>query len=230
MRNRFDEQLEQLNVGLIKMGALCEESIACAVKALFDEKTSEMITKVNDNEEETDHMEHDIEALCMKLLLHQQPVAKDLRCVSSALKMITDMERIGDQSQDIAEIAGFVHSTELAGKVHISDMANEAISMVTMSVDSFVRKDVKLAKAAIEADDKVDARFLEVKRELIELVRSDSGDAEYFMDLLMAAKYLERIADHATNIAEWVVYSINPSESSSPVFSTISPVSLSVNL
>ena len=208
MRNRFDEQLEQLNVGLIKMGALCEESIACAVKALFDEKTSEMITKVNDNEEETDHMEHDFEALCMKLLLHQQPVAKDLRCVSSALKMISDMERIGDQSQDIAEIAGFVHSTELAGKVHISDMANEAISMVTMSVDSFVRKDVKLAKAAIEADDKVDARFLEVKRELIELVRSDSGDAEYFMDLLMAAKYLERIADHATNIAEWVVYSI----------------------
>ena len=208
MRNRFDEQLEQLNVGLIKMGALCEESIACAVKALFDEKTSEMITKVNDNEEETDHMEHDIEALCMKLLLHQQPVAKDLRCVSSALKMISDMERIGDPSQDIAEIAGFVHSTELAGKVHISDMANEAISMVTMSVDSFVRKDVKLAKAAIEADDKVDARFLEVKRELIELVRSDSGDAEYFMDLLMAAKYLERIADHATNIAEWVVYSI----------------------
>ena len=208
MRNRFDEQLEQLNVGLIKMGALCEETIACAVKALFDEKTSEMITKVNDNEEETDHMEHDIEALCMKLLLHQQPVAKDLRCVSSALKMISDMERIGDQSQDIAEIAGFVHSTELAGKVHISDMANEAISMVTMSVDSFVRKDVKLAKAAIEADDKVDARFLEVKRELIELVRSDSGDAEYFMDLLMAAKYLERIADHATNIAEWVVYSI----------------------
>ena len=208
MRNRFDEQLEQLNVGLIKMGALCEESIACAVKALFDEKTSEMITKVNDNEEETDHMEHDIEALCMKLLLHQQPVAKDLRCVSSALKMISDMERIGDQSQDIAEIAGFVHSTELAGKVHISDMANEAISMVTMSVDSFVRKDVKLAKEAIEADDKVDARLLEVKRELIELVRSDSGDAEYFMDLLMAAKYLERIADHATNIAEWVVYSI----------------------
>ena len=191
MRNRFDEQLEQLNVGLIKMGALCEESIACAVKALFDEKTSEMIAKVNDNEEETDHMEHDIEALCMKLLLHQQPVAKDLRCVSSALKMISDMERIGDQSQDIAEIAGFVHSTELAGKVHISDMANEAISMVTMSVDSFVRKDVKLAKEAIEADDKVDARFLEVKRELIELVRSDSGDAEYFMDLLMAAKYLE---------------------------------------
>ena len=208
MRNRFDEQLEQLNVELIKMGALCEESIACAVKALFDEKTAEMISKVNENEEETDHMEHDIEALCMKLLLHQQPVARDLRCVSSALKMISDMERIGDQSQDIAEIAGFVHSTELAGKVHISDMANEAISMVTMSVDSFVRKDVKLAQQAIAADDTVDQLFLKVKQELIELVRGDSDEAEYFMDLLMAAKYLERIADHATNIAEWVVYSI----------------------
>lgn len=208
MRNRFDEQLEQLNIQLIKMGALCEESIACAVKALFDEKTAEMIDKVNDNETETDHLEYDIEALCMKLLLHQQPVAKDLRSVSSALKMISDMERIADQSQDIAEIAGFVHSTDLAAKVHISDMANEAISMVTMSVDSYVKKDVKLAQAAIDADDKVDARFIEVKQELIRLVRSDAEEAEYFMDLLMAAKYLERIADHATNIAEWVLYSI----------------------
>lgn len=208
MRNRFDEQLEQLNIQLIKMGALCEESIACAVKALFDEKTAEMIEKVNDNETETDHLEHDIEALCMKLLLHQQPVARDLRSVSSALKMISDMERIADQSQDIAEIAGFVHSTALAGKVHISDMANEAISMVTMSVDSYVKKDVKLAQAAINADDKVDARFIEVKQELIRLVRSDAEEAEYFMDLLMVAKYLERIADHATNIAEWVLYSI----------------------
>ena len=208
MRNRFDEQLEQLNIELIRMGALCEESIACAVKALFDEKTEEMIAKVNDNEIETDHMEHDIEALCMKLLLHQQPVAKDLRSVSSALKMISDMERIGDQSQDIAEIAGFVHSTNLAAKVHISDMANEAISMVTMSVDSFVKKDIELAQKAIDADDNVDRRFIEVKQELISLVRSDAEEAEYFMDLLMAAKYRDRIADHATNIAEWVLYSI----------------------
>lgn len=208
MRNRFDEQLEQLNVELIKMGALCEESIDCAIKALFDEKTEQMIDKVNENEVETDHMEHDIEALCMKLLLHQQPVARDLRSVSSALKMISDMERIADQSQDIAEIAGFVHSTDLAGRVHILDMAKEAMVMVTMSVDSFVKRDVTLAKKAIDADDKVDARFLEVKQELIGLVRSDAGEAEYFMDLLMVAKYLERIADHATNIAEWVLYSI----------------------
>ena len=208
MRNRFDEQLEQLNIQLIKMGALCEESIACAVKALFDERTSEMIDKVIENEIETDHMEHEIEALCMRLLLHQQPVARDLRSVSSALKMISDMERIGDQSQDIAEIAGFVHSTDLAGRVSISDMADKAISMVTMSVDSFVKRDVELAHAAIAADDEVDRLFLEVRNELIGMVRRDAEEAEYFMDLLMAAKYLERIADHATNIAEWVLYSI----------------------
>ena len=206
MRNRFDEQLEQLNIQLIKMGALCEESIACAVKALFDERTSEMIDKVNENEIETDHMEHEIEALCMRLLLHQQPVARDLRSVSSALKMISDMERIGDQSQDIAEIAGFVHSTDLAGRVSISDMADKAISMVTMSVDSFVKRDVDLAHAAIAADDEVDRLFLEVRNELIGLVRSDAEEAEYFMDLLMAAKYLERIGDHAVNIGEWVEY------------------------
>lgn len=208
MRNRLDEQLERLNTELIKMGALCEESIACAVKALFDEKSSLNIDKVNANEEEIDHLERDIEALCMKLLLQQQPVAKDLRTVSSALKMISDMERIGDQSQDIAEISKFVHSTDLAGKVHISEMATEAIKMVTTSVDSFVKKDLKLAQRAIDMDDKVDRLFLEVKKELTELVRDDASDAEYFLDLLMAAKYLERIGDHATNIAEWVQFSI----------------------
>lgn len=208
MRNHLNEQLEQLNVELIKMGALCEESIACAIKALFGEETAGMTEKVNRNEEETDHLEREIEALCMKLFLRQQPVARDLRTVSSALKMISDMERIGDQSQDIAEIAGFVHSKNLAGKVHISDMATEAAKMVTMSVDSFVKKDLLLAQRAIDSDDKVDALFVEVKKELTELVRNDTEEAEYFMDLLMAAKYLERIADHAVNIAEWVMFSI----------------------
>ena len=208
MRNRFDEQLEQLNVELIKMGALCEESISCAVKALFDEKSSMMIEKVNANEQDIDHLERDIEALCMKLLLQQQPVAKDLRTVSSALKMISDMERIGDQSQDIAEIAGFVHSTNLAGKVHISEMATEAVKMVTTGVDSFVKKDLALAQRTIDMDDNVDRLFLEIKTELVDLIREDTKDAEYFLDLLMAAKYLERIGDHATNIAEWVIFSI----------------------
>ena len=208
MRNRLDEQLEKLNVELIKLGALCEESISCAVKALFDEKSSAMIEKVNANEEEIDHLERDIEALCMKLLLQQQPVAKDLRVISSALKMISDMERIGDQSQDIAEIAGFVHSTNLAGKVHISEMATEAVKMVTTGVDSFVKKDSSLAQRTIDMDDNVDRLFVEVKNELVGLIREDAQDAEFFLDLLMAAKYLERIGDHTTNIAEWVIFSI----------------------
>ena len=207
MRNRFDEQLEQLNVGLIKMGALCEESIACAVKALFDEKTSEMITKVNDNEEETDHMEHDIEALCMKLLLHQQPVAKDLRCVSSALKMISDMERIGDQASDIAEITRDIEDSPVISHVPIAEMARSAIGMVTDSIDSFVRKNLGLAQEVIRKDDEIDRMFLEVKDELIRRIgQGDSG--ETCMDLLMIAKYFERIGDHACNIAEWVEYSL----------------------
>ena len=208
MRNRFDEQLWQLNSLLIKMGALCEESIACAIKALFGTETERNTAKVNENEVETDHLEREIETLCMKLILHQQPVASDLRTVSSALKMISDMERIADQSQDIAEIAGFVHSADLAGRVHISDMAKEAAMMVTMSVDSFVKRDFALAQKVIDSDDKVDGLFVEVKNELTALVRTDSEDAEELMDMLMAAKYLERIADHATNIAEWVKYSI----------------------
>ena len=208
MRNRFDEQLWQLNSQLIKMGALCEESIACAIKALFGTETERNTAKVNENQVETDHLEREIETLCMKLILHQQPVASDLRTVSSALKMISDMERIADQSQDIAEIAGFVHSADLAGRVHISDMAKEAATMVTMSVDSFVKRDFALAQKVIDSDDKVDGLFVEVKNELTALVRTDSDDAEELMDMLMAAKYLERIADHATNIAEWVKYSI----------------------
>lgn len=208
MRIRFYEQLEQLNVELIRMGALCEESISCAVKALFDENSEAMIARVNANEEEIDHLEREVESLCMKLLLRQQPVAGDLRAISSALKMISDMERIGDQSQDIAELAEFIRSSELAGKVHISEMAKETVNMVTTGVESFVRKDSGLAQKTIDMDDNVDRLFLEVKNELIALIREDAEDAEYYLDLLMAAKYLERIGDHATNIAEWVNFSI----------------------
>lgn len=208
MRIRFYEQLEQLNVELIRMGALCEESISCAVKALFDENSESMIARVNANEEEIDHLEREVESLCMKLLLRQQPVAGDLRAISSALKMISDMERIGDQSQDIAELAEFIRSSELAGKVHISEMAKETVNMVTTGIESFVRKDSGLAQKTIEMDDNVDRLFLEVKNELIALIREDAEDAEYYLDLLMAAKYLERIGDHATNIAEWVNFSI----------------------
>lgn len=208
MRIRFYEQLEQLNVELIRMGALCEESISCAVKALFDENSEAMIARVNANEEEIDHLEREVESLCMKLLLRQQPVAGDLRAISSALKMISDMERIGDQSQDIAELAEFIRSSELVGKVHISEMAKETVNMVTTGIESFVRKDSGLVQKTIDMDDNVDRLFLEVKNELIALIREDAEDAEYYLDLLMAAKYLERIGDHATNIAEWVNFSI----------------------
>ena len=155
------------------MGALCEESIACAVKALFDEKTSEMITKVNDNEEETDHMEHDIEALCMKLLLHQQPVAKDLRCVSSALKMISDMERIGDQADDIAEILLCRAGRPLSAGDTLRDMARATIRMVSESVDAYVRQDVDLAQQVIAADDEVDGYFDRIKAHLIDRIAKD---------------------------------------------------------
>ena len=207
MRNRFDRQLEKLNTELINMGALCEDAMTCAVHAIFD-KDEALIEKAEERERQIDQMERDVENLCMRLLLQQQPVARDLRIISSALKMISDMERIGDQSQDIAEIAGFVHSTNLAGKVHISEMATEAVKMVTTGVDSFVKKDLSLAQRTIDMDDNVDRLFVEVKNELVGLIREDAQDAEFFLDLLMAAKYLERIGDHATNIAEWVIFSI----------------------
>ena len=210
MRNRFDEQLEQLNVGLIKMGALCEESIACAVKALFDEKTSEMITKVNDNEEETDHMEHDIEALCMKLLLHQQPVAKDLRCVSSALKMISDMERIGDQAADIGEITIKLANQPYIKKLeHINQMASETMLMLIRSIEAYVEKDMGKARKVIAYDDVVDDLFEKVRDDLIAMIQADSANGEQAADLLMVAKYFERIGDHATNIAEWVIFALD---------------------
>lgn len=207
MRSKFDEQLEYLNVELIKMGALCEEAISSAIKALLD-NDREMSRKARDTDREIDQKERDIESLCLKLLLQQQPVARDLRMISSALKMISDMERIGDQASDIAEITEFISSSEMQGRVHIRDMALSAINMVTESIDSFVKKDMALAEHVIQSDDMVDSLFTQVKAELISLIQSDNGSAEGSMDLLMIAKYLERIGDHATNIAEWVLFSI----------------------
>ena len=207
MRSKFDEQLEYLNVELIKMGALCEEAISSAIKALLDDDR-EMSRKARDTDREIDQKERDIEALCLKLLLQQQPVARDLRVISSALKMITDMERIGDQAADIAEITSFIIGSNAQGRIHLRDMALAAINMVTESIDSFVKKDMALAEHVIQADDVVDALFLKVKTELISLIQNDNGGAETYLDLLMIAKYLERIGDHATNIAEWVLFSI----------------------
>lgn len=207
MRNRFDGQLLRLNDELIIMGALCEEAISAAAKYLAegDESLKENIIEID---RQIDGKERDIEDLCMRLLLCQQPVAKDLRTVSSALKMISDMERIGDQASDIAEIAGFVTKSGIGSKVHIADMARATIKMVTESIESFVKKDVSAAESVIKHDDVVDGLFEKVKNELISAVLNESDKAEALIDLLMIAKYFERIGDHAENIAEWVIYSI----------------------
>lgn len=206
MRDKFNEQLEQLNVELIKMGALCEEAISAAAKALLEGDAALRETAAA-AEREIDQKERDIESLCMKLLLQQQPVARDLRTISSALKMISDMERIGDQAADIAEITRDIADNSIKDLVPIGDMARATIKMVTDSVDSFVRKDLGLAEAVISSDDVVDDLFLQVREELIRRIgMGDSG--EVCIDLLMIAKYLERIGDHAVNIAEWVEYSL----------------------
>lgn len=207
MRNKFDEQLETLNLELIKMGALCEDAITASMKALLD-GDSEMIIKTSDIEKEIDDKERYIEALCMKLLLQQQPVASDLRLISSALKMISDMERIGDQAADIAEITKFIKNNNTKSILHIKDMADAAIKMVTDSIDSYVKKDLSLAKYVMQYDDVVDKLFSEVRKELIVLVYQNQRYGELCLDILMIAKYLERIGDHAVNIAEWVEYSI----------------------
>lgn len=206
MRNKFDRQLEQLHLELIKMGAQCEEAISASVKALLTGETA-MADKAIERERDIDQKERDIESLCMKLLLQQQPVARDLRTISSALKMISDMERIGDQAADIAEITRDIADNSIKDLVPIGDMARATIKMVTDSVDSFVRKDLGLAEAVISSDDVVDDLFLQVREELIRRIgMGDSG--EVCIDLLMIAKYLERIGDHAVNIAEWVEYSL----------------------
>lgn len=207
MRNKFDSQLEKLNLELITMGALCEDAISASVKGFLDDDDA-LCQKAIETEDEINRKERDIESICMKLLLEQQPVARDLRVISSALKMISDMERIGDQAYDIAEIAKFVKNSNVKSKIHIKDMAAAATKMVTDSVDSFVKKDVELARAVMAYDDKVDNLFNCVKDELVQLITEDKANGEFCIDLLMIAKYLERIGDHAVNIAEWVEYSI----------------------
>ena len=207
MRNRFDEQLYELNREIIEMGAMCEEAIASAAKALTTGDLS-LADKVRTNGAAIDQTERDIEGRCMKLLLHQQPVARDLRLISAALKMITDMERIGDQAEDIAEIVTFLNGRTMEGMELIEEMARATIEMVTESVDAFVKKDVDLAKKVIDKDDIVDDYFSRAKCGIITLLTENHADGEFALDLLMISKYFERIGDHATNIAEWVIYSV----------------------
>ena len=208
MRNRFDRQLKRLNDELIHMGSMIEQSIEKTLVALVTQdkkKAQEVIA----GDAEVDRQEREIESLCMKLLLQQQPVARDLRLISSALKMITDMERIGDQAADIAELALLMSEKPYIKELkHINQMGKETMIMVVNSVDAFVEKDLERAKQVLAHDDIVDNLFVAVKEELIELIHQDIENGEQAADLLMIAKYFERIGDHATNIAEWVMYSI----------------------
>ena len=207
MRNRFDQQLNELNRELTQMGAMCEEAISIAADALAtgDIQKAGRVPEISD---EIDKKERDIESLCLKLLLQQQPVARDLRQISAALKMITDMERIGDQAGDIAEIIPALKGKTGAECDAIRLMAQATMKMVTESIDAFVKRDTDLAKATIDQDDIVDAHFAEVKNTLINMIAEYPTDGEYALNLLMIAKYFERIGDHAAIIAEWVVFSV----------------------
>ena len=207
MRSRFDEQLAQLNRELIEMGALCEEVIALASRALTEANPA-LASKVAPLDSEIDEKERAIESLCLKLLLQQQPVAGDLRQISAALKMITDMERIGDQAEDIAEIIPFFLSHNTFDCTLVCRMAQQASSMVTQSVDAFVRRDVYQARSVAGQDDLVDEDFTAVKQALIAAIAREPGQGEVALDLLMIAKYFERIGDHAVNLSEWVEFSV----------------------
>ena len=208
MRNGFDKQLDELNNNMMLMGTLIEQAIELAIGALVNrdmDKAKQAIAF----DDQIDEQEKKIERLCLKLLLQQQPVAKDLRIISSALKMITDLERIGDHASDISEITLVLDKEgEVTLLTSIREMAKETTQMVIKSVEAFVARDIELARNVIKQDDKVDALFTELKSEIIRLINKSEEDGELATDLLMIGKYFERIGDHATNIAEWVIFSI----------------------
>ena len=205
MRQRFDGQLAALNRELISMGALCEEAIAVTARSVL-EADRQLCGRVSALEEEIDQKEREIERVCLRLLLQQQPLAGDLRQISAALKMITDMERIGDQALDIAETAGFMGSLDEADAELFRRLARTVVAMVTDSVDAYVKRDSAAARAVAKRDDEADEVFQAIKLAMIDRLSQRPGDGEYALDLLMIAKYLERIGDHATNIAEWVEF------------------------
>lgn len=207
MRSRFDEQLMLLNKKMIELGAECENIISLAVNALLEGDVSGA-KRAKEQGHSIDQLEREIESVCLKLLLQQQPVAKDLRVISAALKMITDMERIGDQAEDIAEIIGFLNGRTGRECHDIRLMAEATIKMVTDSIDAYVKQDLQLAKSVSDYDDVVDDAFDRVKQTLIRMITENTTDGEYALDLLMIAKYFERIGDHAVNIAEWVEFSV----------------------
>ena len=208
MRNRFEKQLEQLNNHLLEMGALIERSIENATQALIRQDVDAANAAIA-ADQEIDHKEKEIESLCLKLILQQQPVAKDLRLISAALKMITDMERIGDQAADISGIVCYIADQPYIKELeHLPRMGKQAIAMVKGSLDAYVNKDLELAEKVIDMDDAIDELFNIVRNELIEHIRADASFGSQAVDLLMIAKYYERIGDHAQNIAEWVEYAL----------------------
>ena len=208
MRNKFDEQLDNLNNELIKMGKLCEQAISGAIKITMEDDHEELKREVFETDRDIDTKEREIENLCLSLLLHQHPVARDLREISAALKMVSDMERIGDQAADIADLSLYVAKNTTAIPETITQMAEDTVRMVTESVDAFVKSDLELCRNVIDRDDVVDDAFNEIKEKLADMIYGGNLDAKTGLDLLMTAKYFERIGDHAVNIAEWVEYSI----------------------
>ncbi|MDO5136049.1 MAG: phosphate signaling complex protein PhoU [Eubacteriales bacterium] len=206
MGTKFERQLEELHVELITLGSLCEKAISLSARAIQGEG-EKLAHIVFETDKEIDAKEREIETHCLSLLLHQHPVAKDLRAVSAALKMVSDMERIGDQAADIADIARYIDKS-VAIPVDVEKIAASAEKMVTECVDAFVKSDLELCRQVIQDDDVVDASFDEIKDKLAKLIYGGEMDAKAGLDLLMAAKYFERIGDHAVNIAEWVEYSI----------------------
>ena len=207
MRDFFQEQLNELNRELTRMGAACEEIIALASRALTD-WDEELVRKVSTIGTQIDESERTIESICLKLLLRQQPVARDLRQISAAMKMITDMERIGDQAEDIVEIVPYMNTHPEEKFPKIREMAKAAQAMVTEAVDAYVKQDLDMARKVMAHDDVVDNYFSQVKSGIIDIIAAEPAHGEYALDLLMIAKYFERIGDHATNIAEWVEFSI----------------------
>ncbi|MDR2245861.1 MAG: phosphate signaling complex protein PhoU [Treponema sp.] len=208
MRESYRRQLDRLHSELIRLGALCEDAIACAVKGLLEDEPA-LRSKATELEKDIDMKERELETFCVRLLLREQPVAGDLRQITAAQHMITDMERIGDQAENIAELSRFLEGNGRKNGVHIGDMADATVRMLTDSVDAFVASDLEKAQAVIEYDREVDALFKMIKGELIDMISVNGRETvEVCLDLLMIAKYLERIGDHAQNIAEWVVYSI----------------------
>lgn len=209
MRTKFDEQLNQLNQELMHMGTMIEEQIQKAVVAFMKQDT-ELARIIMDNDTDVDREEKRIENICFNLLMQQQPVARDLRTISAAMKMVTDMERIGDHAADISEMTILIADNTYVKQLdHIQKMASETVQMLMKSIQAYVDKDMEAAKAIIKNDDVIDELFLEVKKDLIAMIHANADCGEQATDLLMVAKYFERIGDHATNIAEWVIFALD---------------------